>query len=164
MSNILRSIGSYMPYNLYNKTNILNITNTKLKSFDLISKVPEDPIYHKIKFIPHQTYHYGNPEHDIYIARYFNGNVACYDDIVTYATIINNNPKYIELRAYNIMNKLISAMIQSAQYNKVRDAKAIIFTDQSMHYKYGNPTLVTLYNIANKNSHIIIEYDLQNII
>lgn len=130
-------------------------------TFTLISKLPYSQEYREYEFIPtiHRT---DLPPHD---ALYFRAEIGCADDIV-YQTSKEFNSVLIrttEYKALGFRERLQSAMMSVARNPLSATAKHIIFTNNVLGTKHGNPIIGIFENThPNANSNVTIEYEIYN--
>jgi len=158
MSQSMSTIYNYFR-NLYPKTNTSQQMN--LNSFQLISKLPTDPHYNKITFIPtiHKTY-------DIPQAgKYFNKQIGCADDMVYHTSQEFYSNNLVEYQALGFKDRLKQAMMQSSVNMTAGNAKYIIFTCSTLGLKYNNPIIGVFENThPNADPNIRLEYEIYNTI
>ena len=130
--------------------------------FDLISKLPDQPCYNKINFVPKiQPHQRDQPRSGLY----FNKTVSCADDMAFYASQEPySKSSSTEYLALGFKDSLQQAMMQAAKNPLASKAKYITFTCNLLGHKYGNPTIGVLTNEhPEADDAINIEYNLMSI-
>lgn len=127
-----------------------------MSQFDLISKLPNQPCYNKINFVP--KIHHCQPRSGLY----FNKTVSCADDMAFYASQeLYSKSSGTEYLALGFKDSLQQAMMQAAKNPLASKAKYITFTCNLLGHKYGNSTIGVLKNeLPEADDAINIEYNI----
>ena len=140
---------------------MLDFESTDFTKFKLLSKLPLQPEFNQIKFIPtiHKTLE--KPE-DGYI---FNHKIGCADDLVFYASRECDN--CAELIALDIVNKVKTAIMQASTNLVTSKAKYIMISTFVFENKNKNKNknLIVFENEhKNVDPTFHIEYQIENYI
>jgi len=152
---------------LFTKTqSTTTIPALNFSSFQLISKLPDDPFYNQIpeKFIPTLIKNNSQPSN----GRYFTKQIGCADDIVVVATkefYNENNKNVVEYRALGFYQRLLQVMMEAARNPICARAKWISFNSNALGLKYGNSVIGLLENVhPDADPNLQIEYEIYNTI
>jgi hypothetical protein len=140
-------------------------TSTTLPDFDrfhLISKLPNDPYYNKIKFIPTLIKNNQTPNN----GRYFTKQIGCVDDIIVVCLKEfndDNNTNRVEYRALGFNERLQQVMMEAARNPICAKAKWISINSNLLGVKYGNSVIGLLENIhPDADPNLQVEYEIYN--
>jgi len=141
-----------------------SIPKLDMDSFRLISKLPYDPFYNQIQFIPTLIKNNQPPSNGLY----FTKQIGCADDIVLVATKefnSNDNRNLVEYRALGFRDRLQEVMMTAARNPVCAKAKWISFNCNALGVKYGNCVIGLLENVhPDADPNLQIEYEIYNTI
>lgn len=133
-----------------------------MDSFRLISKLPYDPFYNQIQFIPTLIKNNLPPSNGLY----FTKQIGCADDIVLVTTKefnSNDNRNLVEYRALGFRDRLQEVMMTAARNPVCAKAKWISFNCNALGVKYGNSVIGLLENVhPDADPNLQIEYEIYN--
>ncbi len=131
-------------------------------SFQLISKLPNDPIYNKYSFIPTIIKNSPPPSK----GHYFTKQIECADDIVYVTTKefnSNDNKNIVEYQALGFSDRLKNVMMAIARNPLCAKAKYISITSNLLGHKYENNVIGLLENNhPDADPNLQIEYEIYN--
>lgn len=136
-----------------------------MNSFRLISKLPYDPFYNKIQFIPTLIKNNQPPSNGLY----FTKQIGCADDIVVLTTKefnSNDTRNLVEYRALGFRDRLQEVMMAAARNPICARAKWISFNCNALgSSKYGKNIIGLLENVhPDANPNLLVEYEIYNTI
>jgi hypothetical protein len=140
-----------------------------IASFQLISKVPNDPFFHKLplRFIPNLIENSSPPTKGYY----FTEQIGCADDIVVIALKEFNSDagaklkNQVEYRALGFSQRLQQVMMEAACNPICAKAKWISFTCNALGVKNGNKVIGLLENThPDVDSTLQVEFEIYNTI
>jgi hypothetical protein len=141
-----------------------SIPKLDMDSFRLISKLPYDPFYNQIQFIPTLIKNNLPPSNGLY----FTKQIGCADDIVLVTTKefnSNANRNLVEYRALGFRDRLQEVMMTAAHNPVCAKAKWISFNCNALGVKYGNSVICLLENVhPDADPNLQIEYEIYNTI
>ena len=132
-----------------------------MDSFRLISKLPYDPFYNQIQFIPTLIKNNLPPSNGLY----FTKQIGCADDIVLITTkeFNSDNKNLVEYRALGFRDRLQEVMMTAARNPVCAKAKWISFNCNALGVKYGNSVIGLLENVhPDADPNLQIEYEIYN--
>jgi len=132
-----------------------------MDSFRLISKLPYDPFYNQIQFIPTLIKNNLPPSNGLY----FTKQIGCADDIVLVTTkeFNSDNKNLVEYRALGFRDRLQEVMMTAARNPVCAKAKWISFNCNALGVKYGNCVIGLLENVhPDADPNLQIEYEIYN--
>ena len=146
---------------LFGRTQSTTKPALDLDSFQLISKLPDDPFYNQIpeKFIPTLIKNNPAPSNGLY----FTNQIGCADDIVLLAIREQNGKNQVEYRALGFKNRLMQLMMEASRNPICAKAKWISFNCNLLGLKYGNSVIGLLENVhPDADPNLQIEYEIYN--
>jgi len=145
---------------LFRGTSTSNTKKLDLNSFHLISKLPSDPFYNRIKFIPTLIKNNQPPSNGLY----FTEQIGCADDIVVVAMKeIYGDTNCAEYVALGFHDRLHQVMMEVARNPICAKAKWISINSNLLGLKYGNNVIGLLENIhPDADPNLQMEYEIYN--